>query len=341
MALVTRFDTPGRLRDLPDSSPFYADWHKAVNGLIDETASSALLQVDETPPGTFYNPSVIKANPVGTRALVWMGFPRELLTADHPGGHREAFSKGDVRGDASVPGGPTTQVEYLEWFTQRDARGRITKVTFTTETPEYWGALFRSPGGPARVLELYRELLGNPAIPLSEITDSSGNYDPLNVWNTSRGIIHYIVRRPPEFENSLSGALKLVAVSVVRPIVSDNFQLFPSAPTSADPRITLEVRALTRKGWQVTIADPVGLYLACWNDTGWTKPDGSPVGNYWQIVRPPGAAGPPALRLAYEVPASEGFVVGDIRIGGRPIEFGGQIAEHLTVMFSAIAATAP
>jgi hypothetical protein len=43
----------------------------------------------------------------------------------------------------------------------------------------------------------------------------------------------------------------------------------------------------------------------------------------------------------YEVPASEGFVVGDIRIGGRPIEFAGQIAEHLTVMFPAIAGTLP
>jgi hypothetical protein len=44
-----------------------------------------------------------------------------------------------------------------------------------------------------------------------------------------------------------------------------------------------------------------------------------------------------AVRLEYEVPASEGFVVGDIRIGGRPIEFGGQLAEHVTVMAAGIA----
>jgi hypothetical protein len=30
MALVTRFDTPGRLRDFPDGSPFYDRWHEAV-----------------------------------------------------------------------------------------------------------------------------------------------------------------------------------------------------------------------------------------------------------------------------------------------------------------------
>jgi hypothetical protein len=53
------------------------------------------------------------------------------------------------------------------------------------------------------------------------------------------------------------------------------------------------------------------------------------VGDYWRIVRgSPGAA----LRVEYEVPASEGFVVGDISIGGRPIRFGGQLAEHITVM---------
>jgi hypothetical protein len=339
MALVTRFDTPGRLRDLPDSSPFYASWHDEVSELLDTAV--AFASVDPSPPGSgFYNATVTEVNVGGTRALVWMGFPRELLIADHPGGKRDAFSKGETRG-VSIPGGTTTQIEYLEWFTQRDERGRITKVTFTTETPEYWKALFRSPGGPNRVLELYRQLLGNPEIDLSEITDSSGNYDPLNSWNTTRGIIHYIVDRPQEASNTLSAALGLAATAVFRPIVSDSFQLGPSAKTSADPRVTIDVRGLARKGLQITAADPIGIYLGGWDDTGWSKPDGSPVGNYWQVVRPAGTSGVSVLRLVYEVPPSEGFVVGDIRIGGRPIEFGGQIAEHLTVVFSALAGTLP
>jgi hypothetical protein len=105
--------------------------------------------------------------------------------------------------------------------------------------------------------------------------------------------------------------------------------------------VAIDVGGLMRRGLQITAADPVGIYLAGWDDTGWSKPDGSPVDNYWQVVRPTKAPGPPALRLVYEVPASEGFVVGDIRIGGRPIEFGGQIAEHLTVMFPAVAGTLP
>jgi hypothetical protein len=342
MALLTRFDTPGRLRDLPDSSPFYDAWHQKVSDLIDEQAEVALaIAFEPPPPGSgFYNPSRTEVNVVGARALVWMGFPRDLLNEGINRDRRAAFSKGEVRG-VSVPEGRTTQIEYLEWFTQRDDRGRITKVTFTTETPEYWQALFRSPGGPDRVLELYRELLGNPQIALSEITDGAGKYDPLNVWNTSRGVIHYIVERQDGAVNTLRGAFNLVALAAIRPVVSDNFQLIDSARTSSDPRITLTIRGFARKGWQTTVADPIGVYLCGWDDTGWSKPDGSPVDNYWRIVRPAGASGPPALRLVYEVPRSEGFVVGDIRIGGRPIEFGGQIAEHLTVMFHAVVGTLP
>jgi hypothetical protein len=334
MALVTRFETPGKVRDLPDSSPFYGQWHDTVSLMLDNCAGDVVT----APPGSgIYNASHTEVNVVGPRTLVWMGFPRLLLTADHPGGRREAFSKGETRG-VSIPGGRTTQNEYLEWFTERDQRGRITKVTFTTETIEYWSALFRSSGGPERVLELYRQLLGNPGIELAELKDARGNYNPLNVWNTERGIIHFIVEQPP---NTFGAALLLVALGVSRDVVSDNFQFGETLGNSADPRVTFDAGGLARKGLQITTADPFGIYLGSWDDTGWSKPDGSPVDNYWQVVRPAGASGPPALRLVYEVPASEGFVVGDIRIGGRPIEFGGQIAEHLSVMLPAIAGILP
>ena len=38
-----------------------------------------------------------------------------------------------------------------------------------------------------------------------------------------------------------------------------------------------------------------------------------------------------ALRVEYEVPKSEGFAVSDLTLGGRPIRFGGQLAEQVTV----------
>lgn len=94
--------------------------------------------------------------------------------------------------------------------------------------------------------------------------------------------------------------------------------------------------SLSRKALSITLREPIGLYIAGWDDTGWSRPDGRPVGNYWSVTRGvPGLV----LRLEYEVPAGEGFVVGDIRIGGRPIEYGGQMAEHVTVKVGGIAGT--
>ena len=46
------------------------------------------------------------------------------------------------------------------------------------------------------------------------------------------------------------------------------------------------------------------------------------------------------MRATYEVPAAEGFVVGDLLVGGRTVEFGGQIAEHVTMKVVGLACRA-
>jgi hypothetical protein len=42
-------------------------------------------------------------------------------------------------------------------------------------------------------------------------------------------------------------------------------------------------------------------------------------------------------RAVYEVPAGRNFTVGDITIGGKPIEFGAQIADFITIKLMAVA----
>jgi hypothetical protein len=112
----------------------------------------------------------------------------------------------------------------------------------------------------------------------------------------------------------------------------------PHRPGAArvDPRVKSDVGALARTGLSLTLRDPIALSITGYDDTGWTKPNGSPVDDYWNIVH--GAAGR-ILRLEYSVPPSAGFVVGDIRIGGRPIEWGGHIAEHVTCTVGGVAGT--
>jgi hypothetical protein len=103
---------------------------------------------------------------------------------------------------------------------------------------------------------------------------------------------------------------------------------FGDARRASDPTIGGTVNTLARQGALITLRNPVGLYLEGLDTSGWTRPDGSPVGDYLRILR-----GTPelAVRGRYEVPPAEGFVVGEISIGGDPIRWAGQIIERVTM----------
>jgi hypothetical protein len=308
MAVVTRFDTPGSLRDLPEGSPFYAAWHSRIDRLI---STAVPLSGD----GEYVDPSKVAVTGALHRTFTWTGFPRPHLTVTTRDDRQAAFAAGEDR-DA--------QHEYLEWHVTRAGNsptGPITKVTFVTETPEYWTTL--AAAAPDRVLELYREFV-DPAVDMSDLFTAGGNYRPRNRWNTTDGIVHYVM--------SINSMRDLLGVSQEREPTGaavDNFDALPySRATAADARLNMDMWSLARKGLSVAPAEPIGIYVVDWDDTGWTRPDGTPVGDYWRVRRgAPGAA----LRVDYEVPSTEGFVVGDIRIGGRPITTGGQIAEHIVV----------
>ena len=322
MPLVTRFDTPGGLRDLPEDSEFYKIWHEKINDLLDGGRAGA------GNVGEFYNPARKDVKPVAERLMNWMGFPRRLMMK-HRDDRQKAFEEGELRD----PQEEDKQEEYFEWQVTPAGAGKIKKVTFTTETAFYWNALFEFDRGK-RVLGLYQALV-SPLVKMEHLVIDN-NYNPLNVWNTEKGIVHYIVGI-----NTLEDANGVAqgGVNLIDPHARDNYELqtnlqFPFPIFSADARVGIDVNVLARKGLSVTLREPIGLYMAEWDDTGWTKPDGSPVGNYWCIVRgKPGMA----LRLEYEVPESEGFLVSDISIGGRPIKYGGHLAEHITVMAGGLA----
>ncbi len=309
MPAVPRLDTPGSLRDFPAGSPFYDDWHAFVAGRIASITPGS-------GGGEFFDQSEWNADVAGERMLTWMAFPRTQMVVAQRDDRRAAFRLGEAR---------DLQNEYCEWRTVSNAAGKITKVVFVTETPEYWERVAAFDQG--RLVALYHDLVG-PAVTEADLF-TGGTYNRRNRWNTTDGIVHYIQRI-----NTLEDALGLVQRAVDSGGVRDNFEAPMSFETSADPRVALDVGMLARKGLSLALSEPIGLYMVDWDDTGWTKPDGSPVGDYWKVRRGrPGAA----LRLEYEVPPGSGFVVGDIRIGGRRIETGGDIAEHITVAAGAVA----
>lgn len=129
------------------------------------------------------------------------------------------------------------------------------------------------------------------------------------------------------------------------PILEDDDELigcadYGEAERASDPTIGGAVNSLARAGALVGLRNPVGLYIDSLDTTGWSKPDGAPVDDYWKVLRPEGDQSAGIVRARYEVPQSEGFTVSDIRIGGQPIEFAGQIAEHITMKLTGVAAEA-
>lgn len=302
MGLVGKFDTPGSLRDVPAGSPLYDRWHATIGALIARSTSLS-------GSGVYVDPSERDLDVTATRAYTWTGFSRPLLMK-HRDDRDAAFAEGEKR---------STQIEYLEWHVDRDPSGVIVRVTFTTETPEYWKALAAVDRN--RVVALYRELV-DPAVRAKDLFKANGRYDPLNRWNTTEGIVHYIMPI-----NSMRDLL-VVSQEVERTGTAlDGYGALPySRETGADARINLDLWSINRKGYAVATADPPGPLIIDWDDSGWTDPAGRPVGDHWTVVRGKRGA---ALRVVYEVPPSAGYRVGDIRIGGRPIAFGGQLAEHV------------
>src|SRR5260221_647329 len=80
----------------------------------------------------------------------------------------------------------------------------------------------------------------------------------------------------------------------------------------------------------IAVANPVGLYMASFDGSGLSL-NGNPAGGFFTVVR---GQFPLALRAVYQLPpdlAASGLTVSDVKIGGKNIEFGGELAERITM----------
>lgn len=311
MADLQRFDAPARLRDVTENSPFFDAWQPVIDDLIQD-------RVNLSGQGDSVDPSHVALEVRERRTFTWTGFPRPLFVA-HRDDRAAAFEESD-RDRQNQP-------EYLEWFVSRTS-DNISRVDFSCETPEYYRTL--AGAEPDQLLPLYKRVLGTSAVKRADLF-SGGAYRPDNKWNTTQGVVHFIMRI-----NSMGDLLGVQQETPSLPETADpdaealdGYDPLPyRRETAADARMNWDSWAITRTGQSVATIDAPGIYMIDWDDTGFEKPDGSPVGDYWTVERGEKGA---ALRLRYEVPEAEGFVVGDIRIGGRPITTGGQIAEHIVM----------
>jgi hypothetical protein len=326
---LTRFDPPGFLADFDDAQR--DAWHQFISQRLDQAVEGFPDDYDhDGPRAQFFNQAKVDVD-ADAQALdiTWAAFPRTVTAGSVSAVQR--WRRADSSRDL--------QDEYCEWSVERDPEtDKIVRVCFTSEGPEYWTYLAAT--SPDTTLALYRQFVG-PDVQLDDLFLPGGRYNPRNRWNatTVNGAMHLI-----QTSNTLGAEIELAAgASVVRMVdgslLSGEQELiqcggYGAASRHSDPHIGAMVNSLTRQKADVTLENPIGLYFAGLNTAGWRAPDGSDPASYWRYVR--GTEDKP-VRAVYEVPADRGFVVGDITIQDRTIDFGAQIADHINMKLTGVA----
>lgn len=395
---MDRFHPPGFLEDFARRPGGAEDRAKAWSAIVSSWMDNA-AEAYGTPeaPSLFFNP--LKDETPGEPAsepVAWDAFPRFLTRwfqdDDEPDEKRwlAAETLRPLRVNGRAPRrvdeqgflGEELQLfyrqqdEYCEWHIDRDGQGRIARICFSSEAPEYWEFLaegtrpFFAPGDPRRdlvagdlglVVELYQEHV-NPGVTAADLvwpfdvaffddnTDPGswryyarkGTYNPFNKWTTTDGILH--LTHPA---NTLRGEFRVAGGASVRrrdgggqPVVDPERLVccsgFGDPNRSSDPAIGAAVNTFARSGLSVSLADPVGLYISELALNGFSGPEGEDVTAAWRVDRG-SQEDRRILRARFEVPAELGFTVDQVLLDGDAIRFGGQIADRMQMVLTGIA----
>jgi hypothetical protein len=321
MSLLTQFDPPGLLSDL--DGPQRTAWSEWISESVDAAVAGDSERSFNAPRPQFFNPTKKEiADDAAEVSIEWGAFPRQVKSSSIS--DKQRWQRADASRDM--------QDEYCEWSVERDPdSGKVVRVAFTCEGPEYW--TFLAATNPTKVLELYRQFV-SPSVQPGDLF-KNGNYLPRNMWNnsTTNGAMHLIQR-----SNTLNAEIELAAGATI--LRSKNGTLLTEEQAlircgrygepgrNSDPHIGAMVNSIARRQADITLKNPVGLYFADVDFQNWETPDGSPAASYWKYVR--GDRGF-EVRAVYEVPADKPFVAGDIEIDGKRLEFGGQIADRINM----------
>jgi hypothetical protein len=381
-----RHSPPGNLTDFDRIPGQLTQWNAAVSGWFHESIALQRDVLNAGDPCQLYDQAVTQfEGREDEHAVVWNALPGTLVRRH---GRARTLELADellpLTRRMDGPGGYHTgaqwehlfyrpQDECCEWRTVRDAEGRIVRIVFTSEPPEYWQALhgdalpgldgaarYETTGDRSLLVELYQthvspEVRYDDLVCAEDLVDHSdpmaprviharGCYNPYNRWNTTDGLMH--LAHPA---NTLAAEVHLAAsATVLRRRGTGSDAVFdPDAliccagyggqNRTSDPTIGARVNQLARQGFALTLRDPVGPSMHHLDMAGFARPDGRPIeADYFRVLR--GDAGRSLVeRAVFEVPEGEGFTVSDVRIGGVPIRTGGQVAEHLTMHLVVIA----
>src|SRR5215213_5209342 len=298
------YDPPGGLPEFPEIDGQLEAWSAAVSHWFDESILVQHKRLGDQ-PCQYYN--ALTDPPSGAvldQEIVWNAFPgtlsrrwgrtHALRVADHPLPLDQRMNVPDefFAGSQWADRFYRPQDEYCEWRVERDRQGSITRVTFTSEPPEYWQALHGDtlpadededgpvgppsefPGDRDELLRLYRKYVSEEVEPDDLIAPEdlvregkvevhAGEYNPWNRWNTTHGIMH--LTHP---SNTLRAEIRLGADATLlhgdpERLVADGDTLIARAEYGgqnrrSDPTIGASVNHLAALGYGITLANPVG-----------------------------------------------------------------------------------
>lgn len=253
----------------------------------------------------------------GTLPIDWKGFPvRVMQTLVKPKATLDPFidwSPGSVTHSRAV-----CHEEYLEWRTLRRADGKVVRIEFTTETPDYWATLAHYE--PRRLVELAARFSGETVdkVDIAELFGTS--VDPFSItpgspagcaietqyklqnWsskgrikgaynNGTKAMMHMAIP-----QNTTSAAVYLAVFAAYahgKQVGAGKVPL--SGPEAiqatvqsavncrnSDPTIVGAAISTVFSGATIALMEAIGLYiLTSPNEIGLTFADGTPVPSTW------------------------------------------------------------
>jgi len=325
MPRIDLFTPPGYASDFTPANK--AEWSQFLSETYFARSKLGNEKENDGPRTQFFDPTVddIGGDPI-EKIITWTAFPRQVTLT----------SAGDLQRWKKADSLRSLQDEYCEWSVQRNTEGKILWIDFTSEGPEYWQVMGQLQQDT--LVELYQQYVSPECTKLDLFP--TGHYQPLNRWNnsTNHGAMHLIQRA-----NTLGAEIELAAgASIVRRrnsnLVTDeqaliSCSLYGAPNRHSDPHIGAEVNLLARAGHRVSLADPVGLFIQGCDFSGFELPTAKVSADQcWHLMR--GTQERP-LRIRFAPPEGEDFTVSDIEIDGRPIEYGGQIADKISIGLAA------
>ena len=348
-------------------------WHDFIKGEVSGLDKHFFYDADADPaPGV----------PPARAPIPWNGFPRsiwEWYGADaDPQGTARALATAEVvaplefldprlrffrsSNGARVPLMARQQDEYCEWFADRDANGRVTRISFTCEGPEYWEQMWEVD--PALVVELYQEHV-KPGVSDTQlradlswpediksangkVSFHAGSYNRWNKWTTTHGAMH--LTHPA---NTLGAEITLAAEATriygaVAPNPPNTLASrliccagFGGVSRSSDPLIGVGVNSFARQGLCVTLDNPVGLYISDFAVGGLLSPTGQPIGPACLHIRRASPDGSLILRAEITPPPGANYTLDQCTFDGHALTGGGSVARRITMVLFGLAKMVP